>query len=107
MKNPQATTVDDTFRRLTGKLQVKDISDLLVCQHVQRWKDAQDRNTPWPYETIAAETGCVEKVAYKAMERACERDYIEYGTSLRTGWLTKKGKDLLNDPQNHVGGDHE
>lgn len=40
---------------------------------------------------------CPFKVAYRAMERACAAGMIEYGTSLRTGWLTAKGLEAAYD----------
>lgn len=49
----------------------------------------------WPYEILAQWTGEPEKVCYRAIERASERGLIEYGVSLRTGWLSEKGKALL------------
>lgn len=88
---------------------MKDISDEQVCRAVQAYQDAMRAmpkkpiygNTTtydsphWPYEALALETGQCEKVCYRAMERACDRDLIEFGMSLRTGWLTDKGKELL------------
>lgn len=92
----------------------KDISDAQVCRAVQAYQDAmrpyklksgpfglfgveQDPTPPYPYEALAAETGQPEKVCYRAMERAERRGLIEYGVSLRTGWLTPAGKTLLED----------
>lgn len=49
----------------------------------------------WPEEIIMEKTGCPAKVAYAAMERAYNRGYIEYGVSLRGGWLTEKGERAL------------
>ena len=72
---------------------MKDITDLQVVRAVQRRQD--DRDGPWPYETLSRETGQPEKVCYRAMERADSRGYLEYGVSLRTAWLTDKGKALL------------
>jgi len=72
----------------------KDVSDLQVCKAVQAFRD-RDLDLPWPYETLAVETGQAEKVCYRAMERAYDRGYLEYGVSLRTSWLTDKGKALL------------
>lgn len=43
----------------------------------------------------AQKFNCDEKLAYSACERAERDDLIEYGVSLRTGWLTDKGKELL------------
>lgn len=94
----------------------KDITDAQVCRAVQAYNDAIRAlpplptgpfgafgmspilyAPPFPYETLAAETGQPEKVCYRAMQRAERRGLVEYGTSLRTGWLTPAGKTLLED----------
>ena len=77
----------------------KDISDKQVCEafaesEIQRAPNWEN-DYAYPYEILHRETGQHEKVCYAAMERAESRDYIEYGVSLRTGWLTKKGKELI------------
>lgn len=71
----------------------KHVSDFQVCQAY----DAYQRNPtgPFPYELLMASTGQPEKVCYAAIERAEKHDLIEYGTSLRTGWLTDAGKAFL------------
>ena len=68
----------------------KDISDSLVL------KADLTKDRTFPYQTLSDWTGGCEKVCYRAMERAYERGLIEYGTSLRSGWVTDKGMDLLN-----------
>lgn len=90
----------------------KDVSDLQVCRAVQAYQDAMKPlfettrgvlfgvapvadSPPFPYEALALETGQPEKVCYRAMERADRRGLIECGVSLRTGWLTKAGAELL------------
>lgn len=73
--------------------QIKRISDLDVVRAVAAYR--RPRGSIYPYEAIAAELGCPEKVAYRACERACDNGLIEYGVSLRTGWLTDKGRALL------------
>lgn len=88
---------------------MKDITDEQVCRAVQAYQDAMPplkpgaifgmgpptgAYPPYPYEALAAETGQPEKVCFRAMERAADRGLIEYGVSLRTGWLTEKGKQL-------------
>ena len=92
----------------------KHITDAQVCRAVQDYQDAlramptpqlgyafgmtpggTSDLPPWPYEILAARTGQCEKVCYRAMERAEGRGYIEYGVSLRTGWLTPADKALL------------
>lgn len=71
----------------------KDVSDLQVVQaHAKYHAEPLGR---WPYELLAEWTGQVEKVCFRAMERASDRGLLEYGVSLRTAWLTQKGKALL------------
>lgn len=69
-----------------------DISDLEVCRAVM---DYDRRGDLFPYQILAAKFGCVEKVAYAAIERAERHGLIESGVSLRTGWLSNKGTALL------------
>jgi hypothetical protein len=38
------------------------------------------------------------KVIYSAMDRAYRHGLIEYGVSLRAGWLTPQGLELTKDP---------
>jgi len=49
----------------------------------------------WPSEFLAEWTGEPIKVCYAAVERAKKRGYIDCGVSLRSGWLTDKGKELI------------
>ncbi len=71
----------------------KDITDRQVCEAVQYVKDS---GLPvWPVDVLEKRTGECQKVCQAAMERAARRGYIEYGVSLRSGWLTTKGHDLL------------
>lgn len=37
-----------------------------------------------------------KKVVYAALDRALERGYIEYGTTIRQAWPTEKGLALLD-----------
>lgn len=79
---------------------MKDISDKQVCEAYSNRISIRNE-TPievsirWPYEILQEMTGQLEKVCYRAMQRACDRGYINYGVSLRTGWLTEKGIALL------------
>lgn len=70
----------------------KDISDVMVCRAYQQYRRDNER---FPYEILMAETGECFKVCYAACERADRRDLIDYGVSLRTGWLTEDGEALL------------
>ncbi len=72
----------------------KDITDKQVCEAVRDYNATKHRDA-WPYELLAQRTGECEKVCYSAMERACNHNYIEYGVSLRSGWLTEEGKRLI------------
>jgi len=74
-------------------MQAKAISDYHVCWAVRQARTYADCR--WPYEILADHTGACEKVCYRAMERAAKRGLIEYGVSLRSGWLTAKGHHLL------------
>ena len=72
----------------------RDISDLDVVKAVAEYNE-DPHHSRFPYETLAEQFDCDEKLAYSACERACKNGLIEYGVSLRTGWLTKKGEKLL------------
>ena len=79
------------------------ITDRDVCEAVARYRAVIKDvplfgpypEVPFPYEDLAKRFDCSQKLAYSACERAAERDLIEYGVSLRTAWLTEKGKALL------------
>jgi len=77
-------------------MKTHDITDKMVCEAVAEYQ-SDIYNKPFPYEIIAQKTGCAEKVAYRAMERAVDSDYLDYGVSLRTAWLTEKGKEVLKE----------
>jgi hypothetical protein len=68
----------------------KDITDVQVLLAYRQWH--AEGGERWPYDILMQETGQPEKVCIAAMERACDRGLIEYGISLRTGWITQKGE---------------
>ena len=72
----------------------KDISDFDVVAAYAKRKSAIDEG--WPYEILSKVTGQPEKVCYAACVRAYEHGLIDFGVSLRSGWLTDKGLELLN-----------
>lgn len=74
-----------------------DITDIDVCLAVEEY---QKEKNLYPYELLADKFNCDEKLAYSACERAFNHDLIDYGVSLRTGWLTEKGKQLISNPTN-------
>ena len=74
-----------------------DITDRMVCEAYAiknadpfGWRDMAD-------VILIRLTGASRKVAYAAMERAERNGFIESGVSLRSGWLTDKGRELLAD----------
>lgn len=72
----------------------KHITDKQVLEaYVQYSKD----NSKWPYEILMERTGEPEKVCFNAMLRAVKRGYIDYGVSVRSGWLTPKGIEYLKE----------
>ncbi len=76
------------------EMAVKDISDKQVCEAYRESKATLPRMM-WPYEILMAVTGQSEKVCFRAMERADRHGLVDYGTSLRSGWLTGEGKRLV------------
>ena len=75
----------------------KDVTDLMVCQaYADRNAEGAHLRGKWPYEILASRTGECEKVCYRAMERACDRGLIDYGVTLRSGWVTPEGEALLD-----------
>jgi hypothetical protein len=76
----------------------KDISDLEVVEAYIQFKVSSNLygiHDQWPYLILMAWTGECEKVCYRALERAHRRGLIEYGVSLRSGWVTQKGMGLV------------
>lgn len=78
----------------------KDITDKQVCEayaEMQRQRKSSNYQAyEYPYVILQRVTGQCEKVCYRAMERSCDRGLVEFGVSLRTGWLTEEGEALLH-----------
>lgn len=74
----------------------KDISDEQVIKACIKRREADNGFGCSAIDILMSETGQSEKVCYAAMERAANRDYIDYGTSVRTAWPTDKGYALIN-----------
>jgi hypothetical protein len=78
----------------------KDISDVQICEAVKAANECHFAH--WPYDWLQHWTREPYKVCYRALERAADRGLIQYGSSLRTGWLTEKGEELLKESTNEV-----
>lgn len=92
-------------------LQRKDITNESVCRAYALYQLAMEKFgfnnvipsdcIRYPYEILMNWFDLPFDVCWRAMERASDEGFIEYGVSLRTGWLTDKGKQLLKEDQ-HV-----
>jgi hypothetical protein len=67
----------------------------MVCEAYIKSKELNLEK--YPYEILSEQTGEHPKVCYRAMERASRRGFVDYGCSLRTGWVTPQGEALLNE----------
>jgi hypothetical protein len=78
----------------------RDISDRQVCAAYEIAAKLRQRpdvkEYVWPYDLLMQWTGQPYKVCYRAMERAWRRDFVDYGVSLRAGYLMPKGRALLD-----------
>jgi hypothetical protein len=75
----------------------KNITDFQVVKAQSDWHKNQDGK--WGYELLQERHGECQKVCLRALDRAYQRGYLEYGVSLRTAWLTEKGKNLIDTAQ--------
>jgi hypothetical protein len=80
----------------------RDVTDIQVCQaYGLKNKEAKAGRSFDVIEHLAVHTGQPEKVVYRAMERAYRHGLVEFGVSLRSGWLTEKGEGMVQvRPQN-------
>ena len=80
--------MDRAEGELVRMMATKDISDQQVCE---AYRDGE----PLGVETMLfMRTGQPEKVCRSAIKRAHRRGLIEYGVSLRSGWLTDAGRKM-------------
>ena len=77
-------------------MQLKDISTKEVLQLQNKWSENNHEDitteNPFVYEILAKKYGVDEKLIFSKMEKLEDEGYLEYGVSLRTAWLTEKGK---------------
>ena len=76
----------------------KDITDVQVIAACAAAIAA--RHHFCPHDVLAVISGECVKVCFRAMERASDRDLIDYGTSLRTAWPTALGNALITERAN-------
>lgn len=90
------------IQRIKMKFQRKHISDYIVCLAYRASQKQREETSYQEYDTVEKILATMfpyisEKVIYAAMERACNHDLVEFGVSLRTGWLTPAGHALIEE----------
>jgi hypothetical protein len=61
-----------------------------------------DRFGDFPTKILMDKFNAPEKLVYSAIQRDYDNGLIEFGVSLRTGWLTDKGVELLRANQRMI-----
>lgn len=74
----------------------KDISDLQCCQAALS-RERQGIGSGRTLAHLMRATGQPEKVCERALERAYDRGYLEWGVSVATCYLREKGRRLLEE----------
>lgn len=54
-----------------------------------------EENIVWPTQLLQAWTGTSEEECEAIMDQAATQDLVDYGTSVRSGWLTHAGQACL------------
>lgn len=77
-------------------MQLKHISDLEILEAVQAFNEANRRDWRTSVTPEVALAGKYpEKLILRKMEVLDQRGFLDYGVSLRTAWLTDRGKAYL------------
>lgn len=76
------------------KYSLKDIPIIEVLTQQQKWSESED--LPFTYEVLGKKYGS-EKLVYCKMRQLEKLGYLDYGVSLRTAWLTDKGKEFIKE----------
>lgn len=79
----------------------KDVTDQMVLEAIKERAITGESLL----NILKTRTGEHENVCWRAMERTLKRNYIDYGTSMRTSWITPEGHaylELLNKGQEDV-----
>jgi len=71
-------------------MQVKDLTDERLLDAIRRARAERDRgNYVWPADMLP---DVPEKVVYRKMEQLVGRKIVEYGVSLRSGWIIAENR---------------
>lgn len=71
-------------------------SDIPTEEVMKAYQEYRANHAQFPTEILMKKYNCPEKLVYSAIKRDYDNGLIEYGVSLRTGWLTEKGLRLIN-----------
>ncbi len=76
---------------------MKRITDKMAVMAQWEWRErmTKGRNTKPAKEMLWEATGRPRSDCLKALQRAADRGYLDYGVSLRTAWLTDAGLKLI------------
>ena len=85
----------------------KDIPTYYVLMACHKFHSEKDVFRPGPWQILMDQFNAPEKVVYAAMERDFKKGYIEYGVSLRTGWVTEEGYEYLEYLKKAIRGYHD
>jgi hypothetical protein len=79
----------------------KDISDIQVLAAYQEMNAERGSTSLIEHADVILQrmTGEPEKVCFCAMERAFSRGLVEYDMWLRGGWITEKGRAMLQEQE--------
>ena len=70
----------------------------LACLRIAELRSASHDAATWEEARALYEAACQrwsQKAVDRMFESLAERNYVEYGVSARTGWLTAKGREAL------------
>ena len=67
-----------------------DISDIDVIRAYLEMEEGFVSDIS-PIQRLARDFNCPIKIAWRACERTLDKGFLEYGTSLRTAWVTSLG----------------
>lgn len=77
-----------------GRPTIADIPDATALRAVMAYQRDTRADKPWPYQREGMELW-PEKLALAKLAHPADRGLVEYGVSLRTGWLTPLGEAAL------------
>jgi hypothetical protein len=75
-------------------VKASDISEFELLEYIQKRRQNWELPTP---DLVWMERGFPLKVVYAKLQKLLDRGLIEYGVSLRTGWLTPAGERRLEE----------